>query len=137
MKTLEQIIKNYKSDTLDGRDLNRIALFLPNSELNKLGLSCDDEKREILPFTREKVMELLEDDLEFAFEKALNQRGLSSACMFEVIKMWNWILDEGLEDWSDDDYAMYGLPLYKATALKYGFNNPIGDDSGSESKYGE
>jgi hypothetical protein len=32
---------------------------------------------------------------------------------------------------------MYGLPLFKATALKYGFNNPIGDDLGSEDKYNE
>jgi len=30
---------------------------------------------------------------------------------------------------------MYGLPLFKATAIKYGFPNPIGDDSGSERKY--
>jgi hypothetical protein len=47
--------------------------------------------------------------------------------------MWNWILDEGLEDF--DDYAQYGLPLFKATAVKYGFENPIGDDYGNEYKY--
>ena len=38
---------------------------------------------------------------------------------------------------NDKDYAMYGLPLFKATALKYGFDNPIGDDLGSEDKYDE
>lgn len=32
---------------------------------------------------------------------------------------------------------MYGLPLFKATALLYGFDNPIGDDSGSEEYYNE
>jgi len=36
-----------------------------------------------------------------------------------------------------DSYAMYGLPLYKATALKYGFKNPIGDDDGDEEEYDE
>ena len=51
--------------------------------------------------------------------------------------MWNWILEEGLEDWDDDNYAMYGLPLFKATAVKYGFENPIGDDNGDESYYDE
>jgi hypothetical protein len=35
--------------------------------------------------------------------------------------------------WNRDDYQMYGLPLFKATALKYGWDNPIGEDSGSES----
>lgn len=57
--------------------------------------------------------------------------------MFDVVLKWNRILEEGLEDWDEDDYAMYGLPLFKATAIKYGWDNPIGDDSGSESKYDE
>ena len=30
---------------------------------------------------------------------------------------------------------MYGLPLFKATAEKYGFDNPIGDDTGRENYY--
>lgn len=28
---------------------------------------------------------------------------------------------------------MYGLPLFKATAVKYGWENPIGDDNGTKS----
>ena len=55
--------------------------------------------------------------------------------MFEVVKMWNWILEEELENF--DDYPMYGLPLFKATAVKYSFENPIGADSGSENHYNE
>lgn len=35
----------------------------------------------------------------------------------------------------DNDYAFYGLPLFKATAVKYGWDNPIGEDSGRERKY--
>lgn len=31
-------------------------------------------------------------------------------------------LEEGLEDWDEDNYAMYGKPLFKATAEKYGWN---------------
>lgn len=49
--------------------------------------------------------------------------------------LWNYILEEGLEDWDEDNYAMYGLPLFKATAVKYGWNNPIEEDEGCESKY--
>lgn len=45
------------------------------------------------------------------------------------------ILEEGLEDWDEDDYRFYGLPLFKATAVKYGWDNPIGEDSGRERKY--
>ena len=35
----------------------------------------------------------------------------------------------------ENDYRFYRLPLFKATAVKYGWNNPIGEDSGREKKY--
>ena len=59
----------------------------------------------------------------------------SASLMFECVMMWNYILEEGLEGWGEDDYAFYGLPLFKATAVKYGWDNPIGEDSGRERKY--
>lgn len=86
-------------------------------------------------FTRENVLKQLEEDVRFGFEKALNQRGISASLMFECVMMWNYILEEGLEGWGEDDYAFYGLPLFKATAVKYGWDNPIGEDSGRERKY--
>ena len=55
--------------------------------------------------------------------------------MAEVVQMWNWILEEGLEDY--DNYPMYGLPIFKATAVKYGFENPIGEDDGDEYEYND
>lgn len=138
MKTLEQIKNEYKSLTLDGRDLFRLSQFIPEEELSDFGLELIEEakgKHKHIPLTKENVLKQLKDDVDFGFEKALNKRGISSALMYEVVKMWNWILEEGLEDF--DEYAYYGLPLFKKTALKYGFENPIGDDSGSEDKYDE
>ena len=55
--------------------------------------------------------------------------------MFNVVMMWNIILQDGLENYDEDNYAQYGLPLFKATAIRYRFPNPIGEDTGSESKY--
>ena len=55
--------------------------------------------------------------------------------MYCVIKMWNQVLGNELGDWPDDNYAQYGLPLLKATALKYNYCNPIGNDQGNEYKY--
>lgn len=137
MKTLEQIKQDYKSETLDGRDIGRLSQFLSEDDLlASFGRTLKEEykgKHEPIPFTRENVLSQLEKDVRFGFEKALNQRGISSSFMYEVVKMWNWILEEGLEDF--DEYAQYGLPLFKATAIKYGFDNPIGDDNGNESKY--
>jgi hypothetical protein len=102
-----------------------------------LGIELKDEykgKHEPKPFTRENILEQLKSDVDFGFQKALDQRGISSSLMHSVVKMWNWILEEGLEDF--EEYAQYGLPLFRATALKYGFDNPIGEDTGAEDKYG-
>lgn len=60
-------------------------------------------------------------------------RRISASFMYSVVKMWNSILEDGLEDF--DEYAQYGLPLLKATALRYGFSNPIGNYSGTEFRY--
>ncbi len=140
MKTLEQI-KERGSQTLDGRDFRRLSQFLTANQLKDFGftliesVSDDEWNKKVIPFTRENILIQLEKDVEFGFEKALNKRGISAGFMFETVRMWNWILEEGLEDF--DSYAMYGLPLFKATALKYGWENPIGNDSGSEDFYDE
>lgn len=138
MKTIEQVVEGYKSETLDGRDIGRLSDFLNVSQLSKFGVDMEDDEaaqHTPIPLTREAVMERLERDLAFAFEKALGRRGISAGMMFYVIKMWNYILEDGLEDFDDNNYAQYGLPLFKATAVHYGLDNPIGDDSGSEHKY--
>lgn len=136
MKSLEHIMIEYKSETLDGRDLGRLAQFIPEPDLPAFNIELKPEfvgKHVAINFTRENVLEQLKADVEFGFEKALNKRGISAGLMYEVVEMWNWILEEGLEGF--EDYAQYGLPLFKATAVKYGFPNPIGDDVGDEDKY--
>lgn len=136
MKTLQQIKESYKSETIDGRDLQRLAQFIPENELKDFGFELKEEyigKHKHIDLTKENILIQLKKDVDFGFEKALNKRGISSELMADVVRMWNWILEEGLEDF--DDYPMYGLPIFKATALKYGFDNPIGNDVGDESKY--
>jgi hypothetical protein len=133
MKTIEQVMQ-YESDTLDGRDTCRLAMFLTVQQASKMGVEFREGHDHVpTPFTRENLLAQLKEDVEFGFEKALAQRGISADAMHSVVKMWNWVLEEGLEDF--DDYPMYGLPLFKATAVKYGFPNPIGDDTGTERKY--
>ena len=136
MKTLEQVKRLHVSNTIDGRDIGRLAQFIPEGELGEWGMSIKDSfigQHKHIPFTRDNILIQLKSDVEFGFEKALNQRGISAGMMCEVVKMWNWILEEGLEDL--DDYPMYGLPVFKATAVKYGFDNPIGEDTGDEEEY--
>jgi len=138
MKTLEQVYTNYKSECLDNRDLHRLMDFVPEEDLLKIKIELKDEYKGshvAIPFTRENILKQLEKDVKFGFEKALDQRGISSSLMYAVVAMWNWILQDGLQDF--EDYAQYGLPLFKATAIKYGFGNPIGDNIGNEEYYSE
>jgi hypothetical protein len=133
MKTLDQIESMYKSQTIDGRGLYRLAQFIPQDRLYSFGLELKDgSSHDPTDFTRENVLKQLEKDVAFGFEKALDQRGISSSLMFKCVQMWNWILEEGLENWSEDDYAQYGLPLFKATANKYGFQDEIEGCEGNE-----
>ena len=131
---LEAIKSGKKSKCIDGRDFQRLATFFPEEDLKEFGFSPKDGV-EYKPqeLTRENVLSELQSDLAFGFKKALNQRGISSGLMYEVVKLWMWVLDDKLAD--HDTYPMYGLPLFKAVAVKYGFENEIGDDSGSEQKY--
>ena len=141
MKTREQVLEatakgELESHAIDGRDFSRLAQFFPESDLGKFGMELKEgAKWEVRDFTEEEVKKQLKEDVAFGFEKALNQRGISSSLMYSCVKMWMWVLDDELQ--SFEDYAQYGLPLFKAVAVKYGFENPIGEDDGDEGKYSE
>lgn len=138
-QVLEQIIAGRQSQTLDGRDYIRLSDFFEDNHLETLGLGLSDSsanKRDILDWTEENILNKLKCDVDFAFEKALNKRGISAGLMHNVVKMWMWILeDRDLHDRADEMYAQYGLPFLKAVAIKYGLKNEIGDDNGDEFKY--
>ena len=144
MKDLKDIVENYEKDGwgvfIDDRFGSRLTQFLTEEEIEKIGFKLKDEykgKHQPKEWTRENILEQLEEDVAFGFEKALDRRGISSGLMFDVVLKWNRVLEEGLEDYDENDYAMYGLPLFKATAVKYGWDNPIGDDTGTESWYND
>lgn len=129
MKTFEQIIeavKNEKTwsreacDMLDNRDLGRLGPYASLEQLEELGFTAKDPSTwEPLPFTLENVLQDLGSSLDFAFEKAINHRGISSELMFNVIQMYMWILEDNLSSFME--YEPYGMLLYQAVAEKYGF----------------
>jgi hypothetical protein len=144
MKTLDVVVAGYSQQTMDGRDVARLAMFLTEAQLEQVGVTLKPEyvgKHVPEPWTEEKVMAQVTTDLAFSFTKALDKRGISAACMYEVMRMWDWVLTDGEEVFRHvtraDNYTWYGLPLFKALALKYNLPNPIGDDSGTEDKYSD
>lgn len=140
MKTIDEIISNWKDweTFLDDRFGRRLIKFLTEEQCAKIGYELKDEykgKHQPKEWTKENILAQLKEDVEFGFEKALDKRGISSGLMFDVVLKWNRVLEDGLENWDAENYAQYGLPLFKATAVKHGWDNPIGMDSGSEYKY--
>lgn len=141
MLTQQQVLEMARkngSDCLDGRDFARLADFFPISDWPALGMTLPDgadpaKVPQPKEWTRENVLRQMARDVAFGFEKALNRRGISSSLMYSVVKMWLRVLEDDLAD--SEDYAQYGLPLFKAVAVKYGFPNEIGEDLGSEFKY--
>lgn len=147
MRALHDILANYKSNCLDGRDMNRLYSFIDWNTLQQYPELKEGIKAEYLneekwmsevyeqEFTRENILKQLERDVAFGFRKALDQRGISASLMYEVVKMWCWVLDDNEELYNWNTYAYYGLPLFKATAVYYRFPNEIGDDNGDEEWY--
>lgn len=137
MKTLEEILEKWDEEykvALEDRLGRRICDFLTVEQAKKIGFEFEEPEKHVpKEWTEENILAQLKEDVDFGFEKALNQRSISASLMFEVVKGWCKILENGLDDVYD--YPMYGLPLFKAVAVKYGFENPIGDDDGSEEKY--
>ena len=101
MKTLNEILDNYKdyAVVLDDRFGSRLAKFLTEEQLEKIGFKYDGDEPYPEPkeWTRGNILEQLKSDVEFGFEKALDQRGISASLMFYVVLRWNQVLEEGLE----------------------------------------
>lgn len=138
MKDLNEIIKK-ETKCIDGRDLNRLCRFMTVEQIESTGKTFVSEEAKNghspLPWTEEEVRKQLEHDLDFAFEKALNKRGISAGMMVEVVSMWVDILEADVGADPSLNYAQYGLPYLKAVAVHFGMDNPIGDDRGDEYQY--
>lgn len=130
MKTQQQVLAAYQdgkqSECIDGRDLSRLVDYFPVDQWEVFGFRLTECAESPTPkqWTDESFKESLRGDLAFGIEKAEGQRGLSAGAMYEVVKMWLWILDDPLCD--NGDYHGYGLPFFNEVARKYGFPPSIG-----------
>jgi len=122
MKTIDEVIDNYQDyeTSLDNRFGRRFADFLNAEQLERIGYSLKEGvAHEPIEWTRENILAQLKNDVEYGWEKACDERGISSGLMHEVVCAWNKVLGEGLEAFNK--YEPYGKPTFKATAAKYGW----------------
>lgn len=123
MKTIEEILKNYKDEyevPLEDRFGKRFAQFLPDDQLEKIGFGVNpgyEGKREIKEWTEENVLAQLKKDLEFGWMKCCDERSISASLMAEVVLRWCKVLENGLENLK---YGCYGDNIFQTVAERYG-----------------
>lgn len=121
MKKLDEVLNNYDkyATFLDDRFGSRLCEFLTNEQAEKIGFKFkEDYINEPKKWTEENVVKQLKSDVEFGWSKCVNKRGISAELMYEVVKSWCIVLENGLEETS---YGWYGDEFFKAIDAEYNF----------------
>ena len=126
MKTLEYVkehIDEIELDSfLDRRFTKRFIDFIPVHDWEKFGfeytgeMNADDVKPK--EWTEENIIMQLKEDVKFGIEKAINHRGISASLMYDVLRSWCIVLENGLEHTA---YGWYGDRLIRKIDEKYNF----------------
>ena len=124
MKTLKYVknhIEEFEEDNfIDSRFTKRFLDFLPTDEWEKFGFRYTGEKERIpKDWTRENILDQLKEDVLFGYEKAINERGISSSLMASVVNAWCKILEHGLDLNGDDGY--YHIKQFVNVSNYYGW----------------
>lgn len=122
MKTLKEVIENYSDykTYLDDRFGKRLCDFLTNEEAELIGFRFKDGYINTpIDWTEENILKQLKDDVNFGYEKCCDERGISSELMYQVVKSWCRILENGLDSIT---YYNYGQAMFESVAKYYGWN---------------
>lgn len=126
MLSIEYVKKHYDEfeTPLDDRFGARFVDFLPYEEWEDYGFRIAEgyDIPEPKEWTYDNVLEQLKQDVEFGWEKACDERGISSLLMYEVCKAWCKVLQNEFADF--DGYEPYGKPLFFRIAKRYGWELP-------------
>lgn len=115
----EHIDEIEQDEFMDRRFTKRFIDYLPVEEWERFGFEYKGEDNFVpKTWTEENIKAELKDDLKFAIEKALGHRGISASLMYDVLKSWCIILENGLEK---TGYGWYGDKLIKAIDEYYEF----------------
>lgn len=80
------------------------------------------------PVDKEAILAEMLEYMDFAWDKANNNRGLSAGRSLEHMQVWLWMLGEETAAREIDDYSHYGKPQLRAICQKYGWDWTQWDD---------
>jgi hypothetical protein len=124
MKSLDYV-KNHidefeKDDFVDRRFTRRFLQFIPTDEWETYGFRYTGTEPYVpKEWTEENILAQLKDDVEFGYEKAMNERGISSELMAMVVEAWCNVLDNGLD--LDGNDGPYHIRQFTTVAKHYGW----------------
>lgn len=130
MKTQDEILTRVNASTsLFGFDKEVLVPFLDFEHAKSfLKPEVTKEGWQPSPLTEEVVKKELADYLQFAWDKALNHRGLSAGRSIEKLTEWLWLLDDE-ELVTQHQYKNYGVPILLAISKKYELPYPTTTDA--------
>ena len=125
MKTLEYVkthINEFEEDHLiDSRFTKRFVDFIPTKEWEQFGYKyTGDTPYTPKEWTEENVLAQLKSDVEFGYEKAVGERGISSSLMASVVRGWCKVLENGCCLPAGND-GWYHIDQFKTVAKHYGW----------------
>jgi hypothetical protein len=139
VRTKEEILARWKGGDdvlgLAGGDLvGRLSFdFATSKGIVKEDVTREEWERDILDTSIEGIKKEMIWYLSFAWDKALDHRGISANRSILHIKNWLWLIgDEEALRFAESrgNYAQYGAPILKYVGNKYGAKMP--DDERAE-----
>jgi hypothetical protein len=132
MRTEQEIVERIRErakEDLFGFEISALVVWLPFDKAREF---LKDEAKEsewsYKPCTDDAVRRKVLGYLPFAWDKALNHRGISAGRSISHMTAWLWLLGETelcavCED-GEKHYTPYGAPILKMISDKFGFVIP-------------
>lgn len=137
--TLEEIEKRYderREEDMLGFEVNEYIPYMSFDKLRTIAKedASDDDVRKIMStLTRDRMLDVMEDYMEFAWDKANNMRGISANRSIEHYVAWTWLagdsdLSSEIDDMAWHGYHYYGKPILERICEFYGWEWKDWDD---------
>ena len=137
--TVEEIDKRYDErgeGDIIGFETNEYLMYMSFDKVRSIVAESvsDDELRELLkPASREHMLKVMFDYMEFAWGKANDQRGISANRSIEHYVAWVWLagdaeLSDEIDKMAWDEYCYYGKPILERICNYYEWDYSIWDD---------
>ena len=119
MKTIDEVKAQIKLDIDDSIGRLMIGMCGGFHPLSDFVIECFKPEHidKVTPLTKENVIEKMQSYIDFALEKAYNQRGISTSRSMWKFKKWLWVLEDPEIDC--DEYLDYGISNLEKIAEKY------------------